>query len=284
MEKTADTLTTDLAAVWTDDFFPADKYAIAFWFEWFMIAYGTIVCLAPAKFRVFLGFKTGWTETNPKVSMAVFDWFHQRSFLAMVTHGLCWILFDSVGLKPTEVYALAGLPWIVISLHSLLNEIPKEMNTSIRPDAQILTMMLVLNFLLFIGSPHLLLIEKIVSTLTMIAGLQLYFAPALSASVYKFPQHHAEQPIVVQHMKYYGIQLIVMTILGGTLVWQVGEEDTDKEASRAVVLNSLAVSWLVDVILYIPMLSSAKTTFTNMNHIYAWIVVTVAVASLLLTW
>jgi len=275
----ADTIEQPLP-LWTDLITLDVKYLIAFWFELVLLAYAGFAFLAHQKFRRYLGYKPGWNETDPKIPMVAFDWYNLRSSLAIATHAFYWILFVSVGLKATAAHALAGIPLGLISLHSLLNNLPKDANCTNRADMQGLLMTSTQLFLLCIDSPHLLLAERITSVLTVIAGLQLYLSPALVAWIYNMPRHYAEERVMVHHINYYGYSLLVMETLGSALVWQNPEQDNEKR--REKILVALGASLMVFVVGYAPMTKDARHFVTNSVNAYIWMLLAFVVALMIL--
>lgn len=255
------------------DVIPIDtKYSIAFWYECYIFAFSLWAFLVPHKYRQLVGYKAGWNEITPKISMSLFDWYAYRCALAWVTHALYWLLYDAVGMKPTSAYALAGIPFGLVSLHAILNEIHKESGCSNRPDIQVLIMVATRLFLLYTNSPHLLLASRITNALTILAGLQLYLAPSLAAWIYGMPSRFAEENVVVFHMNYYGWSVLVMSVLGSALLWL--DEDLDSAKAREYMLFALAASWLFSVVSYAPMLPKALVLVTNTN--FAFFMLTLA--------
>lgn len=270
------------------DMVPLDtKYNIAFWFEYCLLAFAQWTVLAPNKFRRLLGVKPGWNETTPKTSLRTFDWFSQRSSLAWITHSLYWLLFDAVGMEPTVVFALAGIPFALSSFHSLLNQIPKECGFSNRADLQVLSMTITNLFLLYTGSPYLVLAERVSTILTVAAGLLLYLSPALVAWIYGMPNHFAEERVIAHHMNCYGYSLLVMTALGSALVWSFDDdhdhhddddmEDSHSAESRESMLAALAISLLLSVVGFSPLVHDLQLVVAHAHITLLWLVVILGV-------
>ncbi len=258
---------------WIDLISMETKYTIAFSFECITLCYGLCVVLAPNWYRRQLRFKTGWNETEDKIPMAVYNWYTQRSALAIVAHSLCWLLYESVGLKPDVVYALTGIPFGIISIHSLLNDIPKECNVSSRADIQMFIMASTKLFLLCINSPNLKLAEQMCNIMTITAGLQLYLTPSLVSWFYKMPCHYPKTRVVSHHMKFYGLTLLVMSILVSALVWQ---------DDREMIIFALAASLLFSVVGYALMIEDARIILSSMPHIFYCCLIVLAVGTTLM--
>jgi hypothetical protein len=183
-----------------------------------------------------------------------------------------------IGLKPTAVYALAGIPFVLTSLHSLLNEIPKECGTSNQADIQVLLMGTTKLFLLFTGSPHLLLAERIFHALTVVAALQLYFSPAMVAWIYPTPHHFTEEKVIVHHINYFGWSTLVMSILGGALVWlDEVPYRYSKEEHRATMLFALAASLLLSVVVFSPLAKDSRLIVNNTQRVLFTLFITLGV-------
>lgn len=263
---------------WMDIISVEKKCNLAFWFECTILCGAMCVVLAPNRFRHLFYFKAQWHEIDGNIPVVVYDWYVRRSALAILTHALYWLLYDTMNLDSPVVYALASLPFGIISAHDLLNATTKECDISKRADTHACIVVMTQLLLLYIKSPYLVVTERICNILTVVSGLHLLVAPSISSWVYRMPQYAPESSVISYHMNFFGCYLIVMSTLGSALVWQ----NNYVEQAREVTLLALGMSLLFSVIGYAFLIEGARLMISNLVMAHSCVIFVLLVGTILI--
>ena len=111
-----------------------DKYTIAKVSGVIIAFYGTVLFLAPQKAHDLYGTKDVLLKLKDPRSPLVIEYLVRRGALTMVTLPAMWYLHVDAGLSREKAAGVCTLPMILFCLHSLLNEIPKQVGSSSRVD------------------------------------------------------------------------------------------------------------------------------------------------------
>jgi hypothetical protein len=94
----------------------------------FLFLHGGWVFLAPKKSRAFYGVK----ELPDPTSTGLIDYLSQRAAMATLTVPFIWWFHIEQGMSLEISVGLSVLPWIVMCLHSILNDMPTEFGFTLR--------------------------------------------------------------------------------------------------------------------------------------------------------
>jgi hypothetical protein len=216
-----------------------DKYTIAKVSGAILACYGTILFLAPQKAYDMYGTK-GVKLKDPK-SPLVIDYIVQRSALAGVTCPAMWYLHIEAGLSREKAAGVCLLPSILFSLYSLLNEIPKQMGSSLRVEISSLIMYVPVAYATLSGASYSDLALKILWSWTLANGLLLYMNPSSIDTVYNTPER---EEFILLNRTTYGAKLINLALFGGAF------------ALGTDVAKALGITWA----------SAFVTTLLNMKN------------------
>jgi hypothetical protein len=193
-----------------------DKYTIAKVSGAILAFYGTIMFLAPQKARDLYGTKDVQLK-DPK-SPLVLESLVQRGALAFVTGPAMWYLHVDAGLSREKAAGVCLLPSILFCLHSLLNEIPKQMGSSVRVDISCLMIYIPVAYATLSGvsSYYSDLALKSLWGWTLANGLLLYMTPSAIDTLYDIPER---EEFVLLERTIYGANLINVALFGGAFAW-----------------------------------------------------------------
>jgi hypothetical protein len=102
-----------------DVLIPFDKDTISKVSLAIIFVYGTIIFLAPQKAGDIYGHNV---ELKDPINIQVIRFILQRSALCNISVVVIWYLHFEAGLSRDKAVGVATLPWILVCLHSLLNE------------------------------------------------------------------------------------------------------------------------------------------------------------------
>jgi hypothetical protein len=203
-----------------------DKYTVAKVSGAILACHSIILILAPQKAHEIYGTKDVKLE-DPR-SPLVIEYIVQRAALATVTVPAMWYLHVEAGLSRENAAGVCLLPWILICLHSLLNEIPKQMGSSNRPETSSLIMYVPVVYATLSGASYSDLALKILWSWTLANGLLLYMNPSAISTVYNIPQR---EEYVLLHRTTFGANLINLALFGGAF------------ASGMDIAKALGIGW-----------------------------------------
>jgi hypothetical protein len=182
--------------------------------------YGTLFFLAPQKARDLYGTKD--VELKDPRSPLVLDYIEQRIALAVITGPAIWYLHVEAGLSRDKAAGVCLLPWILVCLHSLLNEMPKKMGSTNRANTSSLIMFISVAYATLSGASFSDLALKTLWGWTLANGLLLYMNPSAIDTLYGgAPERDG---LVLLQMTTYGADLISVALFG--VAFALGMEDT----------------------------------------------------------
>jgi hypothetical protein len=173
--------------------------------------YGTIFFLAPQKARDLYGTKD--IELKDPRSPLMLDFIEQRTSLALITGPAIWYLHVEASLSREKATGVCLLPWILVCLHSLLNEMPKKMGSTTHAETSKLIMFIPVAYATLSGATFSDLAMKTLWGWTLAHGLLLYMNPSAIDTLYGgTPERDG---FVILEMTTYGANLINLALFGG---------------------------------------------------------------------
>jgi hypothetical protein len=190
------------------------------------VLYGLVFFLAPKKGRHLYNSKD-LVLKDPK-SLEICDYLVQRSALCLITSPVTMWLHVDVGLSRDEAVGLAVLPWILLCLHSLLNETHQSFGSSPRADYISLFMFCCVACATLTHATFSSLAVKILSGFTMANGLLAFMSPAAIGTLYGTPER---EDFILLMIRSYGLNLIIAAVF------------TAAFASGVPQLKTIGITW-----------------------------------------
>jgi hypothetical protein len=237
-----------------DVLIPFDKDTISKVSLAICLVYGTILFLAPQKARDMYGQNV---ELKDPISIQVIYFLLQRSALCDVSTVVIWYLHVEAGLSRDKAVGVATLPWILLCLHSLLNETTQKMGSSPRVEYQALFFFVLTAYATLSETTYSTLATKILFGWGLVNGLMAYMYPAAIGTIYGTPEREDH---VLFLRRYYGMHLLNFAAFGGSF------------ASGMDLFDALGLLWAVGFALTVGLLNDIDRTKTAKKPIYAWLV------------
>jgi hypothetical protein len=233
-----------------------DKYTIAKVSGAITALYGIILFLAPQKAHDLYGTKDVLLKLKDPRSPLVIEYLVRRGALVMVTGPAMWYLHVDAGLSREKAAGVCILPMILFCLHSLLNEVPKQVGSSSRVDISSLMVYIPVAYVTLSGASYSDLALKSFWGYSLANGLLAYMTPSAIDTVYDTPER---EDFVLLQRSTFGAYHINLALFGGAFA--MGMDDA----------KAVGIAWA----------SAFVTTLLNMKNfqkfnlspgpIYTWL-------------
>jgi hypothetical protein len=237
-----------------DVLIPFDKDTISKVSLAILLVYGTIIFLAPQKARDIYGRNVELKD--PKSDLAI-RYLLQRSGMCNMSLVVIWYLHFEAGLSRDKAVGVSTLAWILLCLHSLLNETTQKMGTSNRVEYQTLFFSVLTSYATLSETTYSNLATKILSGWLLVNGLLAYMYPAAIGTLYGTPERE-EYVLLVRRC--YGMDLLMLAVFAGSLAHGVN------------LVDGLGAVWAVGFALMAGLLKDFDRMKTAKKPIYAWLV------------
>jgi uncharacterized protein YjeT (DUF2065 family) len=215
---------------------------------------GLIFFLAPQKAR-YLYFTNDLKLKDPK-SWEVCDFVQQRFALCLITSPVTWWLHVEAGLSRDEAIGVVALPWILLCLHSLLNETCQRLGSSPKADYICLTVFSLVAFATLTHASYSNLSVKSLAGFTLANGLLSFMNPAAIGSLYGTPER---EDFILLMRRSYGNGIISVAIFTAAFAWGVPQ------------LKVVGLTWIVAGIGQVLLLEDLKKFKVVMAPILFWL-------------
>jgi uncharacterized protein YjeT (DUF2065 family) len=219
------------------------------------VLYGLIFFLAPQKARD-LYFTNDLKLKDPK-SWEVCDFVQQRFALCLITSPVAWWLHVEAGLSRDEAIGVVALPWILLCLHSLLNETCQKLGSSPKADYICLAVFSYVAFATLTHATYSNLSVKLLAGFTLAHGLLSFLNPAGIGSLYGTPER---EDFILLRRRSYGNGIISVSVF------------TAAFASGVPQLKTVGITWIVAGIGQVLLLEDLKKFKVVMAPILFWLV------------
>jgi hypothetical protein len=237
-----------------DVLIPFDKDTISKVSLAILFFYGTIIFLAPQKAGDIYGRNV---ELKDPKSVQVIHYLLQRSALCNMSMVVMWYLHFEAGLSRDKAVGICALPWILMCLHSLLNETMQKMGSSPRVEYQALFFFILTAYATLSETTYSNLATKIQTGWGLVNGLAAYMYPAAIGTMYGIPER---EDYVLFLRRYYGMHLLVLAVFGGSFV------------HGRNLFDMLGLFWAVGFALTVGLWKDIDRMKTAKKPIYAWLV------------
>jgi hypothetical protein len=238
-----------------DVLIPFDKDAISKVFLAIIFVYGTIIFLAPQKARDL--YRRNVELKDPK-SDQVIQYIVQRCGASDMSMAVMWYLhFEAGELSRGVAAGVVTLAWIMLCLHSLLNETMQKMESSPRAEYVSLFFFGLTAYATLSETTYSNLATKILSGWTLVNGLSLYMYPAAIGTLYGLRERE-DYVLLVQRS--YGMHLLILGVFSGAFAHGMKSEDV------------LGYTSAVGFVLTAGLLKDFDRMKTAKKPIYAWMV------------
>jgi hypothetical protein len=217
--------------------------------------YGLIMFLAPQKGRDL--YNTKDLELKDPKSWEVHDFIGRRHALCMITASVAWWLHVELDMSRDEAIGVVTLPWILLCLHSLLNETPKQLGSSPRADYVCLAMFSFVAYATLTHATYSNLSVKILAGFALANGLMLFMNPAATGSLYGAPERDDFINLI---RRCYGNNLIALGAFTGTFAWGLPH------------LKAVGITWATVGVGMFFLLDDLKKFKVAMAPMFVWLV------------
>ena len=210
-----------------------DKVAVAKMSLVFPFIHWLLLFLAPQRISVYR--KEAQPELkNPKATPLFIKYLLQRRCLCNLGTMVVWYLHYELGLTKEVSIGLTILPWILITLHSLLNEVTTRMGHNNRVEYVCLAVFVPAAYATLGQKEYADLTLKILYVVTLCHGVLVYVNPSGVDTLYG-----AEVPedAVLDMRRWYGSDLTAVVLFGMTLLTY----DVDAAKSMGIIYASYFV-------------------------------------------
>lgn len=233
-----------------------DKYTIAKASGVMLAFYGTILFLAPQKAHDLYGTNDVLLKLKDPKSSLVIDYLVRRGAIVMVTLPAMWYLHVDAGLSREKAAGVCILPMILFCLHSLLNELPKQMGSSSRADISSLVISIPVAYVTLSGASYSDIALKSFWGYSLATGLLAYFTPSAIDTVYDTPER---EEFVLLQRSVFGANLINVALFGGAFA--MGMDDT----------KAVGIAWASAFFTLLLKLKDLQKFNLSTGPIYIWL-------------
>jgi hypothetical protein len=219
------------------------------------VLHGLIMFLAPQKGRDL--YNTKDLELKDPKSWEIHDYIGQRCALCLITSPVAWWLHVEVGMSRDEAVGVVLLPWILLCLHSLLNEKPQQLGSSPRADYMSLAMFSFVAHATLTHTIYSNLAVKILAGFTLANGLLAFMNPAAIGSLYGTPER---EDFINLMRRMYGNNLNSLAAFIGAFAWGLPH------------LKAVGIAWATAGVGMVLLLGDLKKFKVAMAPIFVWLV------------
>lgn len=251
----------------TMSFIGVEKYQIAKAAEAFIFVYGLYIFLAPHKAREIYNPKE--LKLKDPQGEHILDLMRQRAHLSMVLTAAAWFLHVQYDLSRDQAIGIATMPWVLTSLHGILNDTLKKTGVSTnRSEHHILIMSGAATFATLTDhAPYLKIILKIFYTWVAAVAITMYAAPNAVGTLYGCPER---EDYLMFSRRCYGHQLLMGASCMLAMLWGVKN------------LQVVAFGWAVAFVGFFPLIGEMIKHNFEMMPIYFWLALQAFVVTCLL--
>jgi hypothetical protein len=233
-----------------------DKYTIAKVSGAILAFYGTVLFLAPQKVHDLYGTKDVVLKLEDPKGPMVIEYLVRRGALIMLTLPAMWYLHVEAGLSREKAAGVCILPMILFCLHSLLNEIPKQMGSSNRVDVSSLMIYIPVACVTLSGATYSDFALKSLWGWALANGLLCYMTPSAIDTVYDTPQR---EEFVLLQRSMFGAHLINVSLFGGAFA--MGMDDA----------KSVGIAWASAFVTTLWKMKDFQKFNVSTGPVYIWL-------------
>ena len=219
------------------------------------IVYSIVLVLAPHKARD-LYVKQAPEFKDPEFSWKVVDHITRFSSLCILMCGVCWWLVVMEGVSREKAIGVVSLMGVVHNLHTLLNDIPKQLNMSPRSTVINIMVFSAVAYATLGNTDFANLASKIVACFGLANGLLLFANPGFLEILYNIPDRESFGMLCRRDA---GNNLISLSVYLCGLAWDLPQ------------IKACGLSWASVGIGLVLLLPEMKKHHGNLTRIGAWI-------------